>query len=344
METQTTRSGPQRLGAESRRERRIDPTGDAEDDVAKAVLLDVAPQPELECEPHLLELVERRGDPSVRRAAVRRRGRLELDHGRIWQHGMFAREGTAARVAEAVADSGGRVDVDDQQRLLERGPAGDDRAILVEDERMAVEHELVLTADSVHEGDPARVVPGADAQHLLALAPLAQMERRGRDVADHVRAGKREVGRRRPRLPDVLADGRPDERVAEPQQEETPAGLEVPVLVEDSVVRQEALAADPPHLAAPQHGAGVEEITIEVREPDERRDPRRLGRDRLEAAARGAQKSGLEQEILGRIAGHRELREEDEVGACATRLLEPRHDALAISVEVADHRVDLCQR
>ena len=126
------------------------------------------------------------------------------------------------------------------------GPAGDDLAVLVEHERVAVEDELVLTADRVHERDPAHVVPGADGEHLLALASLAEVERRGGDVRDHVRAGEREVGRRRPGLPDVLADRRPDERLAEPQQEQLAAGLEVPVLVEDAVVRQEPLAVDRP--------------------------------------------------------------------------------------------------
>ena len=93
------------------------------------------------------------------------------------------------------------------------------------------------------------VVARARGQHLLALALLADVERRGRDVRDQLRAGEREVGRGRPGLPDVLADRRADERVAVLEQDEVAAGREVAVLVEDAVVRQEALAVDRLHLA-----------------------------------------------------------------------------------------------
>ena len=102
---------------------------------------------------------------------------------------------------------------------------------------MAVEDELVLASDGVDERDPARVVPGSDGEHLLALPTLADVERRCGDVADDVGSGQREVGRGRSRLPDVLADGRTDERLSEPQQHEVAARLEVPILVEDAVVR-----------------------------------------------------------------------------------------------------------
>ena len=89
---------------------------------------------------------------------------------------------------------------------------------------MPVEDELVLAPDGVHERDPADVVARAHGEHLLSLPPLAEVEGRGRDVRDHVRPGEREVGRRRARLPDVLADRRPDERLTEPEQESSRPG------------------------------------------------------------------------------------------------------------------------
>src|SRR5919198_886 len=95
-----------------------------------------------------------------------------------------------------------------------RRPARDDAALLVEDEAVPVEDELVLRADGVHERDPAGVVSRAGGEHLLALGALAEVEGRGGDVGDDVRAGEREVRRGRPRLPDVLADRRSDERLA----------------------------------------------------------------------------------------------------------------------------------
>ena len=147
------------------------------------------------------------------------------------------RQRPASRVPQPVADRGGGVDIGNEERLLEGRRPGDDVPVLVEHERVAVEDELVLTADRVHERDPAHVVTSPDGEHLLPLAALADVERRRGDVGDDVRPGEREIGRRRPRLPDVLADGGADQRLADLQQEKLPAGLEVAGLVEHAVVR-----------------------------------------------------------------------------------------------------------
>ena len=168
------------------------------------------------------------------------------------------------------ADRRDGIDVDDEQLLLEAGGARDHLAFVVEHDRVAVEDQLVLPADRVAERDEARVVARAHLQHLLALAVLADVERRRGDVRDQLRAGEREIGRRRSRLPDVLADRRADEHVAEAQQEQVVARREVAVLVEDAVVRQVALAVDAAHLAVREHEARVVEIGVEVRRADER--------------------------------------------------------------------------
>jgi len=75
-----------------------------------------------------------------------------------------------------------RIDVDDQQRLLEADCACDDPAFVVEHARMPVEDQLVLSADGVAEGDEARVVASARDEHLLALDLLPHVERRSREI------------------------------------------------------------------------------------------------------------------------------------------------------------------
>ena len=79
---------------------------------------------------------------------------------------------------------------------------------------MAVEDQLVLPADRVAEGDEARVVACAGGEHLLALAVAVDVERRGGDVGEQLGAREGEVGRGWAGLPEVLADRRPDERLA----------------------------------------------------------------------------------------------------------------------------------
>ena len=278
--------GAERLDAQRRRQRRVDPAGEPDHDVAEAVLRHVVVQPELEREPHLLQVVELRRELRVRRLRLlARRCELEL---RCRHLHAVARQRAAAHVAQPAPDRSDGIEVDDEQLLLEPGRAREHLALVVEHDRVAVEDQLVLAADGVAERDEARVVGRAHLEHLLALAVLADVERRGGDVRDQLRAGEREVGRRRARLPDVLADRRPDEHLAEAQQDEVVARREVPVLVEDAVVRQVALAVDVPDLAVREHEARVVEVGVEVRRADERRDAVRPPGDLVDRAPRGA--------------------------------------------------------
>ena len=151
---------------------------------------------------------------------------------------------------------------------------------------MPVEDQLVLAAHGVDEGDVADVVSRARLEHLLPLAVLADVERGSRDVHDQLRAGEREVGRGRARLPDVLAHRRPDQCLAVLEQDEVVTGREVAVLVEDAVVRQEPLAVERLHLAARADGARVVEVAVEVGHADERDNAPRLARNLLERLLR----------------------------------------------------------
>jgi hypothetical protein len=51
-----------------------------------------------------------------------------------------------------------------------------------------------------------------------------------------------------------------------------------------------------------------------------------------------------QEEIFGRIARGRELGEEDEIGPGGARVGEAREDLVAVSVEVADDGIQLCNR
>ena len=332
--------GTQRVGGDSGRQRRVDAAGDADHDVGEAVLRDVVAETEPEAEPHLLESgrerchgrsdrlvdVARRGEPDRRSRGGLRPRALEL---------------APAHVAEPPSDRLGRVDVDDQQRLLESRRAGDDLALVVEDDRVPVEDELVLPPDEVAERDVARVVPCPRDEHLLAVLRLAHEERRGREVDEHRGARERKVGRRRAGLPDVLADRRTDEHVAHLEEEELAAAGEVPVLVEHAVVREEVLPVDPLHGAVRTDEGGVREIAVERRRADERREVDARAGDLVDGLAGGADERGAKEEILRRVTRHGELGKDDEVGRRAPRVRERGDDALHVPVEVADDDVHL---
>ena len=76
-----------------------------------------------------------------------------MDGREVGELAAVAGERPAANVAEPAPDRVGRLDVDDEERLLEAGPAREQMALLVQHERVAVEEELVLAADGVAEGD-----------------------------------------------------------------------------------------------------------------------------------------------------------------------------------------------
>src|SRR5581483_10702524 len=167
--------------------------------------------------------------------------------------------------------------------------------------------ELVLSTDGVAERDVRVRVARARAEHLLALAILADVEGRRGDVHEQLRAGEREVGRRRAWLPHVLADGDADERVAVLEQVQVVAGREVAELVEDAVVGQEALLHERLQLAPAADGARVVEVAVEMRRADEERDAVRCARDLLERALGGSEEARPEEEVLRRVAGDGEL-------------------------------------
>ena len=160
---------------------------------------------------------------------------------------------------------------------------------------MPVEDQLVLAAHRVAERDEARVVSRAGHEHLLALDLLTDMERRRTDVHEQLCAGERKVGRRRSGLPHVLADRHADKRLADFEQDEVVARCEVAVLVEDSIVRQEALAVHGLDVAVRADRACVVEIRVEMREADERHQPTRLLCDLVERARSCPHEAGPQQ-------------------------------------------------
>ena len=160
---------------------------------------------------------------------------------------------------------------------------------------MAIEDELVLSADEIAEREVGARVASTRHEHLLTVLGLADVVRRCREVHDQLRSRERQVGRRRARLPDVLADREPDGRLPDPEEDELTALGEVAVLVEDAVVREEVLAVDglsPVRSAHTAHAFARSRSNHGV--PTRAVMPSRLGRDRLERlrVLRGRSRAG----------------------------------------------------
>src|SRR5207244_6601391 len=109
------------------------------------------------------------------------------------------------------------------------------------------------------------------------------------------------------RIPDVLADVGGDGRVADNEHGRLDSGLEVPVLVEDAVVRQVLLVVDAGHRAVVQHRGRVEDVVALVDEADDRGEPGRRPGDVRERSEIRLNEGGFEQEVLGRVRGDDQL-------------------------------------
>ncbi len=111
----------------------------------------------------------------ARELRPRRRGRYVDDH-RCGDGVAGALELATSNVAKPTADRLGRVEVDDEQALLEPGCPGDHLALVVEHHRVPVEHELVLAPDEIAEGEIRGVVTRPRDEHLFAILGLAHVE------------------------------------------------------------------------------------------------------------------------------------------------------------------------
>jgi hypothetical protein len=331
--------GAERVGGDHGDEGRVDTARQPEHDVREPVLGDVVPRGEDEGVVDLADVVEerldRRGSAGLGVIGDRaRHGGERQRHGRV----------AAARVEQAGAEDGPDVEVDDRGALAELGQARHDVAVVVDDERGAVEDQLVLPADLVHVGDVAVRVLGARRDHALAL-DLSALEVR-RAVRDGDELGtSRGLGRDGSvGTPHVLAHRDPDLDARDLEQlQRVVAGGEVPLLVEDRVVGQEALVVRPHDLSHGADRGGVVQVPSRVHEADHRGAPPGVGGDLRERFPVRGDEAGLEDEILRRVAGDGQLREDGEIAAGRLGLVIGREDAGDVAVEVTDHGVELAQ-
>ena len=175
-------------------------------------------------------------------------------------------------------------------------------------------------------------------------------DRAAGQVEQDRRAGECGLGARRHRHPHVLTDlrvehearevGGTEQQVGTERHPSSPdddrltvavvAGCEVPALVELAVGRQVGLGGDAQHPPAVDHDGGVEQpASVSQRCPDHeyRAELRRRGHQLTDRRLDLVQQGLLHHQVVDRVAGQRELREErhrDTFGVTGTGLREHR--------------------
>ena len=267
-----------------------------------------------------------------------RRRRLQA-HRHLGQGG---RRRPSPGVEQPLAEDGLDVDVDHHDVLDELGRPGHDPALGVEDERGAVEHQLVLAADQVHVDQRAGGVEGPGGEHPLPLRQPGCVVGRGVEVDDQLGPARRLVGDGPVGRPRVLADHDADPDA--PDDEELArvvAGGEVALLVEDPVVGQQPLAVDAVDLALGAHRGRVVEVTAGVDEADYRRAPTGAGRHPVEGGPVVGYEAGLEQQILGWIPGDGQFGEHGQVALGDLGPVDGVEDGGGVALQVTDDEVEL---
>jgi hypothetical protein len=135
--------------------------------------------------------------------------------------------------------------------VLHEGRRAVDRVALpVDDDRRAVEEQFVVAAHLVHVDERHLVAPSNGREDVVAGLSLAGVEGGGGDVEDDVDVLPRQVVDRIPAVelraedlvvePEVLADEDPDTAAGQVDRFRAAARLEVALLVEDVIRRQQA--------------------------------------------------------------------------------------------------------
>ena len=224
----------QRVARDGGDERRVDAAGEPDQHRAETVLRGVRAQAHDQCRVDLLVVVEPLRVAAGQLRLVRRDGLVGEDH-------VVDPQTVVDHPGRRLGRGGRQVQVENDAALGElRGP-GDHLAVRVDDDRVAVEDQLVLAADHRQVGGGAAGLLGPLADQVQPGVVLVPLVRRGVDREQQPGPGGAGGRHAAAVLPEVLADRERHIDTVDPHDGHRVARHEVPELVEDAVVGQVVL-------------------------------------------------------------------------------------------------------
>ena len=243
---------------------------------------------------------------------------------------------------------GVRVEVEESQMLHEHRGTFQQRAVAVDNEAAAVEHQVILTADLVHVDHRGADLYSAPDREVVTRMGLALLVRRAVHRHQHVDMLVDEPGdRRRPAR--CLADRHADAHAVDVEHDGAVAYREDAELVEHAVVRQEMLVVagyqTMPSCSTTMRLRGLSDAwsvptvpTATYRSPNPSASSSVASQFAL---SRRLAERAAQRQILDGVSGQRHFREDDDVGAFMRGEMRVVHDFVGVAVEVADAGVDL---
>ena len=136
------------------------------------------------------------------------------------------------------------VQVHGHQRLFEGRTPSHQFPVCPKHHAVAIENQLVLSANTVQVSDEQLVVRSPGSYHLFPLNVFAGMKWRGVDVDDQFRSRFPLDGDGPRRKPNVLADSQPHRNPVHDVYRTDSSGTKIPVFVKHSIVGQVHLLVD----------------------------------------------------------------------------------------------------
>ena len=121
------------------------------------------------------------------------------------------------------------------------------------------------------------------------------------------------------------------------------AGSEVAGFVEDRVVGQQTFAVGPEDAAVGTHSGGIEQVEVLVDEAEHGDATSRVTGKASQRRLVVGDKTGLEDEVLGGIAGDGQFGKGGDVAAGLLGQLVGAEDLDEVAVEITDRRIELRQ-
>ena len=225
------------------------------------------------------------------------------------------------------------------------------RAVGIERERGAVEHQFVLAAELIDIDQ--RQAGFGDAGHhdieadFALVAPIGRAVGHDQDFGAGLGETLDDVLVVAPVGPGVLADRQAEPHAAEIHRPRQRPGSEDALLVEHAVIRQIDLEAQRLDAAAGEQRIGVVELAVfDPGRADQHRRPAvgGLARQRLDRGPAGRLESRLEHQVFRRIAGDEQFGKSDDVGTIVRGAGARLAGKLQIAGNIADDRIELRYR